>query len=172
MGFQMRRIGLTRLQRYTGTGMTSRIILALMVVFTIASCSRVAESRFNPFNWFGRSEKTEVVTTNAYADPRPLVAQVVSLRVEQVPGGAIIHSAGLPTRQGYYDGVLLPVGPEGAVNGVLSYQFRASAPLNQTRVSTQPSREIIVGRFVSEQTLAGVREIRVSAAVNALVVRR
>jgi len=142
------------------------------VVITVAGCSRVAESRFNPFNWFGRSEKAEVVTSNPNADPRPLVAQVVSLRVEQVPGGAIIHSTGLPPRQGFYDGVLLPVGREGAVNGVLNYQFRASAPLDQTRVSTQPSREIIVGRFVSEQTLDGVREIRVSAATNALVVRR
>lgn len=152
--------------------MTGRIILALMVVVTVASCSRVAESRLNPFNWFGRSERATVLTTNPNADPRRLVPQIITLRVEQVPGGAIIRATGLPPRQGYYDGALLPVGREVAVNGVLSYEFRASAPLTQTRTSTQQSREVIVGRFVSDQTLNGVRQIRVSAAGNALVVRR
>ena len=153
--------------------MTGRFIIALMLVATIAGCARVSESRLNPFNWFGRSEKAEVsVNTGENVDPRGLVSQVIALRVEQVPGGAIIRATGLPTRQGYYDGVLLPVGREAANEGVLSYEFRASAPYQQTRVSTQQSREIIVGRFVSEQTLDGVRQIRVSGASNALVVRR
>ena len=153
--------------------MTGRIIIALMLVATIAGCARVSESRLNPFNWFGRSEKAEVaVNTGQNVDPRSLVTQVIALRVEQVPGGAIIRATGLPSRQGYFDGVLLPVGREAADGGVRSYEFRASAPYEQTRVSTQQSREIIVGRFVSEQTLDGVRQIRVSSASNALVVRR
>jgi len=155
-----------------GTDMTGRIILALMVVATLANCGRVSESRLNPFNWFGRSEKAEVVTGAPNADPRRLVPQIISLRVEAVPGGAIIRATGLPPRQGFYDGALLPVGGEFAKDGILSYEFRASAPLGQTRTSTQQSREIIVGRFVSDQTLNGVRQIRVSAAGNALVVRR
>jgi len=152
--------------------MTRRIILMMMVVATVASCARVRESRLNPFNWFGRSQQAEVVATDPNADPRPLVPQIITLRVEQVPGGAIVRVTGLPPRQGYYDGVLLPVSSEVAENGVLNYEFRASAPLDRTRVSTQRSREIIVGRFVSEQTLDGVRQIRVSAAGNALIVRR
>ena len=97
---------------------------------------------------------------------------MVSLRVEQVPGGAIIYATGLPPRQGYFDGELIPVGREAANNGVLNYEFRNSAPFEQTRVSTRQSREVIVGRFVSEQTLNGVRQIRVSGATNALSVRR
>ncbi|MCG6903970.1 MAG: hypothetical protein LJE68_14945 [Rhodobacter sp.] len=153
--------------------MTGRIILALMVVGTLANCSRVAESRLNPFNWFGRSERTQVVVaSNPNADPRKLVAQIITLRVEKVPGGAIVRATGLPTRQGYYDGELLPVVAENAPEGVLSYEFRISPPLEQTRVSTQQSREVVVALFVSEQSLAGVRQIRVSAASNALVVRR
>lgn len=152
--------------------MTGRIILALIVVATLAGCARVAESRFNPINWFGRSERTEVVITDPDADPRPLVAEIITLRVEPVPGGAIIRATGLPPRQGYYDGALLPVGREIAENGVLNYEFRASQPLEQTRVSTQRSREVVVGRFVSDQTLAGASQIRVSAGGNALIVRR
>ena len=149
--------------------MTGRIILALLVVATLAGCARVAESRFNPLNWFGRSERAQVVTADPNADPRPLVQQIVTLRVEKAPGGAIIRATGLPPIQGYYDGVLLPLGSE---DGVLSYEFRASAPPVPTRVSTQQSREVVIGLFVSDQTLAGVREIRVSGASNALAVRR
>ena len=144
--------------------------MAVMLVATIAGCARVTESRLNPFNWFGRSENAEVVVaTDPNQDPRGLVAQIVTLRVEKVPGGAIIRATGLPPNQGYYDGDLLFVSAE---NGVRNYEFRASPPRTQTRVSTQQSREVVVGLFVSEQSLSGVRQIRVSGASNALVVRR
>ncbi|MDJ0628839.1 MAG: hypothetical protein QNJ44_11315 [Rhodobacter sp.] len=152
--------------------MFGRLIWALVLVATVAGCSRVAESRFNPFNWFGRSEQATAVTTNPNADPRPLIGQVIALRVEQVPGGAIVRATGLPNRQGYFDGALVPLNRELPQDGVLSYQFRISAPFQPTRVGTPQSREVLVGRFVSEQTLQGVRQIRVSGAANALAVRR
>ena len=76
--------------------MTSRALLTLLAVVMVAGCATVSESRLNPFNWFGRSESSAVVTQSPNADPRNLVSQVVSLRVEQVPGGAIIHATGLP----------------------------------------------------------------------------
>ncbi|KMW56926.1 hypothetical protein AIOL_001884 [Candidatus Rhodobacter oscarellae] len=152
--------------------MGKQFILALCVAGIVAGCSRISESRLNPFNWFGRSQEAEVVTTAPDADPRPLVRQIVSLRVEQVPGGAIVRATGLPEQQGYFDGALIPVGREVAENGALNYEFRVNPPFEQTRVSTPRSREVIVGRFVSDQTLAGAQQIRVSAAENALVVRR
>ena len=155
-----------------GNCMTSRVLLALMVAISIAGCARVSESRLNPFNWFGRSESAEVVQQAPNADPRNLVTQVISLRVEQVPAGAIIHATGLPPRQGYFNGDLVPVGGETPQNGILVYEFRSASPYTNTRVGPQQSREVIVGRFVSEQTLATVRQIRVNGATNALVVRR
>jgi hypothetical protein len=42
----------------------------------------------------------------------------------------------------------------------------------QTNVGPQVSREVIVGTFLSEQQLAGVRLIQVSGATNALSIRR
>jgi len=143
--------------------------MAVVLIATVAGCARVSESRLNPLNWFGRSEKAEVVVADPNADPRGLISQIVSLRVEQVPGGAIIRATGLPTKQGYFEGDLLFVSNE---KGVLNYEFRANAPYGQTRVGTQQSREVVVGLFVSEQRLSGVRQIRVSGATNALVVRR
>ena len=147
--------------------------MALAGVATLVGCARVSESRLNPLNWFGKSESAQVVmATQSDTDPRRLVSQVVTLRAEPVPGGAIIRATGLPQIQGYYDGALVPVNGGVPENGVLNYEFRASSPDVQTRSGPERSREVIVGLFVSDQTLAGVRQIRVSAASNALIVRR
>ena len=152
--------------------MLGRLIMTLVLVAAVAGCARVSESRLNPLNWFGRSEQSTAYTRNPAADPRPLIAQIVELRVEQVPGGAIVRATGLPSRQGYYDAALVPLNDEKPVDGVLSYQFRVSAPFQPTRVGTPQSREVLVGRYVSTQTLDGVRQIRVSGSANALAVRR
>ena len=55
---------------------------------------------------------------------------------------------------------------------LLTYQLRATPPLEPTRVGTPQSREVIEGLFVSEQTLEGIVQIRVLAETNALAVRR
>ena len=146
--------------------------MALLLVATTASCGRVAESRLNPMNWFGRSENTVVSAQPVATDPRNLVSQVLSLRVEQVPGGAIVHATGLPPRQGFYNGELVQVSRGAESGGVLSFEFRTASPFTTTRVGTQQSREVIVGRFVSQQTLGSVSQIRVTGARNALTVRR
>lgn len=154
--------------------MTGRVLITLVVVVAIAGCARVSESRFNPFNWFGRSERV----ATAVAAPGPgvpqanLVAQVTTLRVEKSPGGAIIRATGLPPRQGYYDGELVLLTGTSAESGTLTYQFAISAPREDTRVSTTRSREVVVGLFVSSQKLEGVRAVKVLAATNALAVRR
>ena len=153
--------------------MTGRIFAALCIVLMVASCARVSESRLNPFNWFGKSKNEAVaVAVDPYADTRPLVGQIVGMNVERIPGGAIIRATGLPPRQGFFDGELVPTNGELPEDGVLTYEFRAASPQFQTRVSTQQSREIIVGHFVSDQTLDGVKAIRVVGFANAVVSRR
>ncbi|MDF0602375.1 hypothetical protein P1J78_16675 [Psychromarinibacter sp. C21-152] len=152
--------------------MTRRVIAALALVGTVAACGTVRDSPINPLNWFGRSERVATDTSNPAADPRPLVTQIADLRLEQVPGGAIVKATGLPPRQGYYDAALLPMNSGLPVDGVMHYQLRAFPPQEPTRAGTPQSRELVVGLFVSDQTLAGIRTIRVSAAQNALAVRR
>lgn len=151
--------------------MTGKLLITLVVLATVVGCARVKDSRLNPFNWFGRSERvaTVAVVPGTGTLQLNLVSQITELRVEQAPGGAIIRATGLPPRQGYYDGELVLVNAE---DGVLSYQFAISPPPGQTRVSTQRSREVVIAQFVSSQRLEGVRQIRVSAAANALAVRR
>lgn len=152
--------------------MTGRFIAVLALVGTVAACGAVRESPINPMNWFGRSERVEADTTNPYEDPRPLVTQITDLTLERVPGGAILRATGLPPRQGYFDAVLLPLNNGVPVEGVLHFQLRASPPFEATRPGTPQSRELVVGLFLSDQRLAGIRSIRLSAEANALAVRR
>lgn len=150
--------------------MTNQAILALCMVGALAACGRVAESRFNPINWFGRSAASDSTATQASIEAQTLVAQVVTLRAEAVPGGAILRATGLPQRQGYFDGQLVQI--TSADPGILAFEFQIEEPFGQTQVGPQQSREVLVGMFLTEQTLAGVRQIRVSGAANALTIRR
>jgi hypothetical protein len=151
--------------------MRGKLILALALAISVAGCGRVAESRFNPINWFGQSRTSETSAAQTQTAV-PLVNQIITLRAEKVPGGAIVRATGLPQRQGYFDGQLVAENGGKPVEGVLSYRFTISAPYVQTASGPPRSREVVVGLFVSDQSLEGVRQIRVSAATNALVVRR
>ncbi|MBK5932958.1 hypothetical protein C8N32_12721 [Rhodovulum imhoffii] len=146
------------------------LIATLAATLTLSACSGVREPRLNPFTWFGRSTETtpadSASTTPENVDPRPLVAQVLSMQVEHIPGGAILHVTGLPPSQGYWEADLVPLNEETPEDGVLSYRFHAAPPAAPTRTGTPQSREITAGRFLSEQTLQGVRRITVIGAGN------
>ncbi len=152
--------------------MRGRFFVGLALVAALSSCGTVADSPINPMNWFSRSEPAAADTANPAADPRPLVAEVTALRLERVPGGAIVHATGIAPRQGFYDGALVALNRGLPVDGLLAFQFRAAPPFDATRAGPARSREIIVGLFVSDQTLAAVRRIQVSGAANALAVAR
>ncbi len=153
--------------------MKTRLIGTIALLGLLAGCSGVRESRLNPFNWFGASRASQQSTTAAeVSDPRVLVARLVSLRIDRLPGGAILRAVGLPERQGYFEAVLKPQNDEKPVKGVLTYEFRLMPPETATPAGTPRSREVLVGRFVSDQALAGVRVIRVLARDNRRSLRR
>lgn len=157
--------------------MSRRLIAAICLIGLSAGCARVSESRLNPFNWFGGSREVQSIEpAEGYdpvaADPRPLMDQVTQFAVERRPGGAVLRATGLPPTQGYWDGELLALNDGEPVDGVLEYRFVAAPPATPSRVSTQRSREVVVGAWLSDQDLAGVREIRVTAARNARAARR
>lgn len=148
-----------------------------LVLFATATlmmgCASVSESRFNPFNWFGESSSTEqtVAASEEPSDPRPLVEQVTALLVEPTPSGAIIRATGLPPRQGWYDGALVPVS-DGPVDGVLAFRFRAFPPPDATPVSSVQSRELRAAIAVSQAELAATRVVQVIGASNIRTARR
>ena len=152
--------------------MTKRAwISALIVAVTLSGCARVSESRFNPFNWFGRAESEQVVAPAETEDPRPRIAQVTRLVIEPTPTGAIVRATGLAPPQGWHGATLVPETDE-PVGGEMIYIFRAVPPRGPQAVSTVQSRELTVARTLSRQDLAVLRTVRVIGARNALTARR
>ena len=156
--------------------MRSRQIAAFgLMALLLAGCG-FSESRLNPFNWFGDSgesvettEGEEIVTSS---DPRPLIPEITSVVVEETPGGVILRVTGLPPTQGWHNAALVSETRGRPVEGILTFAFRAVPPAEPTRSSTVQSREVIVGRFVSNIILSETSEIRIVAARNTQVIRR
>lgn len=175
-----------------------RTLLSLLVIssLTLAGCSGWRDSRVNPTNWFGSSEPRRVVQADGTEDVNPLIPertgifdkrpedtsyegtpvdQITALSIERTPGGAIVRATGQTLRQQAFDARLVAPGDEDddltQVDGVLT--FRLSAIQSQTAPQgPERTRRIHVARFVSDQTLAQTRSIRVIGARNERVSRR
>ena len=153
--------------------MKRRVVLGLGAALVVASCGRIRDSRLNPFNWFGGARRRERVADARPAevqDPRPLVAEVVSLNVDPYSAGAIVRAKGIPPTQGWWEAELVarPLDE----NGVQVYDFRVFPPITQTPAGTPQSREITVGISISSVKLDQITEIVVQGANNALSSRR
>ena len=122
-------------------------------------------SRLNPFQWFKRSAPVAVVATETPADPRPLVADVLSMKIEAYPGGAIIRATGLPPTQGYWSAELIPQPVD--EKGTLVLEFHVFPPAGAAAGVNQQSREITVAYNLSDTRLQAVNQIVVQGANNA-----
>lgn len=156
-------------------------------------------SRLNPFSWFGRSTETRQVAAGAESDAeliaaaqsaaaapvprrstlrtdigdfRLLVDEVTEMQIDRLPGGAIVRATGLPRTQGYWDAGLIAAPLEQQGEDTLVFEFRLYPPINARAQGPAPAREVVVGRFVSDQTLQGVRQIVVIARQNRRAARR
>ncbi len=152
----------------------TRLITAFALLAFLSACGGLRQSRLNPSNWFGKSKesKTVVQAVVKVSDARPLVNKVISLKVDRMPGGAIIRAMGLPQTQGYWKAELVPLNGETPDKGTLSFEFRVAPPPPPQDAGTKPSREVLVGYFISDQKLLGVRRIQVIAQGNRRTVRR
>lgn len=181
--------------------MLKPMTFALALAALLGGCGGVRDSALNPFNWFGRSQDAPVEQSAEAAaspsatnplipkrragifarereraeafDPTTPMPQITELRVERVPGGAIIRARGLDTYVNSFDAGLEPNNAEELPeDGVLVYSFRRQLPEGAVAGGAEAAREVTVARFVTDQTLRNVRSIRVEAASNARVVRR
>lgn len=151
--------------------MTSRrsILMGLMAA-GLSGCNalpRIGGSQSEPV-----SESTGDELQNSNEDIRPRVAEITSLAVEDVTGGAIVLATALPTTQGWFKPELVSDAPDGKpVDGILSYSFRAVPPRETQRQSTQHSRVLTAALFVPDARLADVRSIQVNGVLNSRSVR-
>jgi hypothetical protein len=149
------------------------VIGVLIVALTLTACGRIRDSRINPFNWFGRSEATQVaVVPGEVIDPRGLVEQVTELEIAREPGGAIVRATGLPPTQGYWSADLVAENGGEPVDGVMTYRFVVFPPVTRKPVSTQQSRELTAATYLSNIKLASIRQIVVVGASNSRSSRR
>ncbi|MDF1873779.1 hypothetical protein [Vannielia sp.] len=155
--------------------MKTPLLAATALALALSGCGSMRESRLNPFNWFGnsRSEQVQTETYEAPADPRPLVAQVAEMRIEKIPGGAILTVVGLPPTQGYWDAELVSTNPDEAPeNGSLIYEFRIAQPADFQLQGAPRTREVTVGHYISDVKLQGVSRITVRGTGNQRTLRR
>ena len=148
-------------------------MLAGCVFLSACGGSASSLSSANPFNWFGGKDRAQEAATEAQApaDPRPLMPQIIGLKLEPASGGVIVHAVGLPPVQGWAHADLVARNEGVAIDGVLSFEFRALPSSGFQSESTQASREVTVATYVSDGALTGVNSIRVIGASNALSAR-
>lgn len=171
--------------------MHKSLTVLLMAGFVLTSCGW-SDSGVNPKNWFGSSKEVpadaEAVEINPLIPQKrnsilskkevPVdigvpIAQIAQLRIERTSSGAIIHATGIGAREGAYNARLVPDDPdEIAENGILSYTLRVYYPASTTALGTERTRRVDVARSLSNQTMDGVRSIRVSGTDNARESRR
>ncbi len=151
--------------------MTTRLILTLVIAVSLAGCGGMRTSKLNPFNWFGKSEPREtMVLPTQQADPRALVETVLEMKIEAIPGGAIIRATGRSPTQGWWAAEL--VAGDVDENGRLVIDFRILPPIKPADVSTPQSRDVTAALYLSDIVLAPISEIVVQGASNARASRR
>lgn len=151
--------------------MKRSVTAALVAVLVLTSCGAVRDSRLNPFNWFGRSQATETLTSVPnQADPRLLVGDVVELTIEPYTGGAIIRATGVMESQGWWQAELVEVTGDDPTH--LTLDFRVLPPLTQTPVGTQRSREVTAALTVTPRRLEEITRVTVSGEQSARTARR
>ena len=164
--------------------MRKSLQLLLVGALVVAGCGRVAESRFNPLNWFGGAQNRELSGTSANPlipprsamsrpedqDLRLPVARITGLVAEPHPGGAILRVTGVSARQGAYEVGLRQIEGADVPADVLRYALVAYQPAEP--VGTEASRSMTAGLGLTTQELEGIRLIEVLGGENAMSIRR
>lgn len=144
---------------------TLRPTAALLTFSLLAGCAGIAQSRFNPLNWFGpREAAVTEFSIEKPADPRPLIEMIVEMKIEELPRGALVRATGRAATQGYWMADL--VVNEVDENGNLVIDFRAIPAAAGAAVSTPRSREITAAVSLRADTLASAKRIIVRGAQN------
>lgn len=146
-----------------------RLFGAMLGLSLLAGCSDANLSSANPINWFNRdTQKSAVVETEevVLVDTRELLPEVTEVSKEPISNGIVLLAKGLPPTQGFWSPVLVPTNDEQPLDGVLTYELRATGPTDQVVEGTEDSRELQAARIITADKLEGVSGIRVIALAN------
>jgi len=167
-----------------------RKFMAVLVISSVAltGCGRLRDSKVNPANWFGtRSPRPVATAPGEPTEINPLipqqttvfrrdksekyigtpVANVISMSIEKLPTGAILHVIGISQLQGAYNVRLTSDSKGDPVNGVLTFKLKAIQPLDQAQ-GPQQARTLHVARFVSNGDLERASVIQIIGGQNVI----
>lgn len=118
-----------------------------------------------------KPEVTPLEQKRIVPDERILIPIVSEVTVDRFLGGALIKARGTTDSLGYND-INLVVLNDGFPdeNGVISYEFKAEAPLKKIKGPTPRSNEVYAGASIPANRILLVKRIRVVAAQNQIVV--
>ncbi|MCY3880419.1 MAG: membrane lipoprotein lipid attachment site-containing protein [Rhodobacteraceae bacterium] len=145
-----------------------RFLFAATILSFLAGCSNFDSGNLNPMNWFERDNTQTASAPDPVAviDSRELLPQVTEVTQLQISNGLVVLAKGLPPTQGFWDPVLVPTNDELPIDGVLTYELRASGPTDEVVEGTEESREIQAARTITSDMLENVAVIRVVALAN------
>lgn len=156
-----------------GPFMLRPILMSLCIALTLSGCARLANSKLNPFNWFGRSQAVAPADPSQrrplvdasklpqVVDRRVLIDTVTDVTVDRTPAGGILRATGVAESQGFFNAELVLVSTEG---GAWVYDFRVEAPTEFQQVGTAASRTITAATDLTARQLSDIRSIEVRGA--------
>lgn len=166
--------------------MRRQVIISGLVLSLLAGCATVRESKFNPLNWFGKSEAVTVDQNGqpvvvlktlaprkgypAFTDTRPLAPALSDVKMVKSASGAIVTATAPLPSLGYYDAELVAVPSERA--DTLVFDFRLRPPSEAAPQGSAAQRHITAAKSLSTAEIAGIRTVIVKAANGARQVRR
>lgn len=147
---------------------TLPILLCAALVMT--GCSRIADSRINPLNWFDRGTVSAPVdgtgtirplvsdaVRNRTIDARGLVSTVSTLDIARTANGAIIRATGAAPA-GAFNAQLVPVSQDA---GTLTLAFRV-----EQGAASGGTQIVTAARLLDNRELASISRVTVQAAQN------
>ena len=152
------------------------VVLALVASVAVTGCARIADSRFNPFNWFGNSQSEQTTLIPGDAEPVVLgragtpIATVSAMDIDRMPGGAIITAEGITQTQGFWEPKLVEA--ESDDPRIVILDFEVQRPYRPHPAGAVPTRTVSAAQYLSDVRLRGVNQIIVRGAENQRVSRR
>lgn len=166
-----------------------RLTVSLLIATTaLAGCGgRFSDSGWNPLGWFGSGRNVTTLEpnggyANASADARPGIPAITGARWEALNEGRLLIVTGMGATKGYYDAALITeagnptdrLRPD--ADGVLRLRFVAWPPPADSEAARLPARPetdtLNVAITLSSNVLAGITEIQISGATNAITIRK
>lgn len=155
-------------------------------LLTLAGCGRSGDSGWNPATWFGSNQQESLAPEGGYptvnTDSRSGIAHITNARWEPMYEGRLLVVNAIAATKGWWDVALIteePL-PRGRIraddSGVLRLRLVGYPPTEGSRESRSApnpaSDTLTVGMTLSNEALAGIRQVVITGAGNTVTLNK